>query len=264
MLPCETIHRNFSRSARTYDAHSLIQQRVGHRLLETLSPAHDVQRLLEVGCGTGAYTALLRSRFPEAEVVALDISATMIEQARLRPTCQDVRFEVGDITQGVAWGAFDLITANASLHWLDDLPVTLSLLAQALVPGGRLGISAFGPRTYWELAEVLHTLTPAVLVPVSRSFAQPAQWACWLRSAFDDVALRASDDVEIYPSLLSLLRKIKYSGTQGSSPERRPFTRGDIQRLDACYRQRFGAIQATYETLYMTAQAGETPCQPSS
>ncbi len=264
MPPCDAIQRNFSRSARTYDAHSLVQQRVGRRLLEYLSPARDVQRLLEVGCGTGAYTALLRSRYPEAEVVALDISAPMIEQARIRPSCRSVRFEVGDITCGVAWGTFDLITANASLHWLSDLPVTLSHLAQALAPGGRLGISVFGPRTYWELAEVLHTLTPAALVPISRSFAPPAQWECWLRAAFDHVTLHTGDDVEIYASLLSLLRKIKYSGTQGSSPERRPFTRGDIHRLDTCYRQRFGAIQATYETLYMTAQAGETPCRPSS
>ena len=41
-----------------------------------------IQRILEVGCGTGTNLLQLRERFPDAEIFGLDISATMIETAK--------------------------------------------------------------------------------------------------------------------------------------------------------------------------------------
>jgi SAM-dependent methyltransferase len=40
--------------------------------------------VLECGCGTGAQTAILASRSPEARIVSVDISAESLEQARAR------------------------------------------------------------------------------------------------------------------------------------------------------------------------------------
>ena len=56
-------------------------------------------RVLDLGTGTGKAAQLVAARFPEAEVVGVDLSPAMVEQAgRLLP--QDlagrVRFEVGD------------------------------------------------------------------------------------------------------------------------------------------------------------------------
>jgi SAM-dependent methyltransferase len=51
--------------------------------------------VLECGCGTGAQTVFLASRNPGAQIVSLDISATSLEQARLRigaAGCQNVEF----------------------------------------------------------------------------------------------------------------------------------------------------------------------------
>jgi malonyl-CoA O-methyltransferase len=264
MTAGDSVRINFSRSAATYDAHSRIQQRVGRRLLEHLPPAGACRRILEIGCGTGYYTGLLRQRYPQADVVALDVAAAMIDRARTRTGCHDVQFAVGDIAVAGAWAPYDLVTANASLHWLADIPGALALLAGRMMPRGGIVFSVFGPRTYWELAEVLQHLEPAGPAPVSRAFASSGQMRDWLQAAFAGVQVETRTEVETYPSLLALLRKIKYSGTQGPNPERRRFTRGEIHSLDACYRRRFGMIQATYETIYATARTGGDACQACS
>ncbi len=41
-----------------------------------------VNRILEIGCGTGTNLIYLRDHFPDAEIYGLDISATMIETAK--------------------------------------------------------------------------------------------------------------------------------------------------------------------------------------
>ena len=49
--------------------------------------------VLECGCGTGAQTVFLASRNPGAQIVSIDISATSLEQARLRMgAAQSVEF----------------------------------------------------------------------------------------------------------------------------------------------------------------------------
>lgn len=264
MTPCDTVQRNFSRSAATYDAHSRIQERVGVTLLEQLPAPGTVRRILEIGCGTGRYTGRLRQRYPQATLVALDIAAPMVAQARRRPDCQGVQFEVGDVMSGGPWEPFDLITANACLHWLDNIPATLRRLAGDLTADGWFCISVFGPGTYRELAEVLRELEPADRTPASRAFASATALRDWLQPAFNRIQMQTRNEVMAYPSLLSLLRKIKYSGTQGSNSERRPFTRREIQHLDRLYRRRFGAIQATYETIIATARTGDKSCQDYS
>ena len=39
-------------------------------------------RILDVGCGSGMSTLALRNRFPEAEIVGVDLSADMLENAK--------------------------------------------------------------------------------------------------------------------------------------------------------------------------------------
>ena len=77
------------------------------------APAH----VVDLGCGPGNVTAMLKQRFPAADVIGVDGSAEMLEKARA--TVPDCRFEQADFFQWQPAAAPDLIYSNAALHWVD-------------------------------------------------------------------------------------------------------------------------------------------------
>src|SRR6516162_11591113 len=74
--------------------------------------------IINLGCGPENSTRVLRERWPTAHIMVLDSSTTMIEKARQNSDAIDWR--IGDIQTWYEPNRFDLIFANASLHWIDD------------------------------------------------------------------------------------------------------------------------------------------------
>ena len=99
--------------------------RVPHR-----SPAH----VIDLGCGPGNSTALLARRWPKARIEGLDSSEAMLDQAR-RSGIQ-ASWHSGDIPSWQPTKRYDVIFANAALHWLDDQDALLRRLMSYLAPGG--------------------------------------------------------------------------------------------------------------------------------
>jgi trans-aconitate 2-methyltransferase len=95
-------------------------------------------RVVDLGCGPGTVTAILRQRFPQAEVVGVDGSATMLEKARA--TVPQCRFEQADFFQWQPAEPFDLIYSNAALHWVDRHSALFPRLLSLLAPGGVLAV----------------------------------------------------------------------------------------------------------------------------
>jgi SAM-dependent methyltransferase len=95
-----------------------------------MQPRH----VLEVGCGPGELSERI-AREVDAEVVALDISARMVELARGR----GVDARVGDVQAlPFADASFDCAVAAWVLFHVPDLDRGLAELARVLRPGGRL------------------------------------------------------------------------------------------------------------------------------
>ena len=84
--------------------------------------------ILELGCGTGYLTALLRERFPEAAIEAVDFAPAMIARARER--VPDARFVVADIEElELEPESYDLIVSSATVQWLTEPEQTFARLA---------------------------------------------------------------------------------------------------------------------------------------
>jgi SAM-dependent methyltransferase len=95
-------------------------------------------RVLDLGTGTGKGAQLVAERFPEADVLGVDLSPGMIEEAaRLLPRDLErrVRFQVADASAlPLADGAFDLVVL------LNMIPF-FSELARVTAPGGTVVVA---------------------------------------------------------------------------------------------------------------------------
>jgi ubiquinone/menaquinone biosynthesis C-methylase UbiE len=100
------------------------------------------RRVLDLGTGTGSAARLVSARFPEAEVVGVDLSEAMVEEARAKTGDGRVRYVVAD-AQHLPFedGAFDLVTLANMIPFFDEL-------ARVVAPGGRVLFSfSVGPAT---------------------------------------------------------------------------------------------------------------------
>ena len=117
-------------------------------------PAIAARSVIDLGCGPGNSTALLKQRFPEAVVSGLDSSPEMLEAARTR--LPGVTFELGDISEFAEREApspgekFDVILANAVLQWVPD---HARLIPALMAMGGVLAVQM--PDNFAEPSHVL-------------------------------------------------------------------------------------------------------------
>ncbi|TCK28799.1 trans-aconitate 2-methyltransferase [Ancylobacter aquaticus] len=101
-------------------------------------PLERARRVVDLGCGPGNSTELLAARWPDAEVIGVDNSPAMLEQARARLPA--VRFELGDLASWAPAEGTDLLFANAVFQWVPDHLDVLARLLEGLAPGGVLAV----------------------------------------------------------------------------------------------------------------------------
>jgi SAM-dependent methyltransferase len=112
--------------------------------LDSLAPQIAAKmRVLDVGCGGGQFPLRLAERFPEIEIVGLDLSREQITRARRRlgTLARRVTFIEGNaIDLPFADGEFDLVYSLGSIkHW-PERARGLRECARVLEPGGKLWI----------------------------------------------------------------------------------------------------------------------------
>ena len=102
------------------------------RLLDDLPPMQP-RYVVDMGCGPGHTSALLRLRFPHSEVTGLDVSAAMVDEARGR--VMGAWFAVADVTEALRLPA-DVVYSRLLLGHLVDPAAALAHWAAAIRPPG--------------------------------------------------------------------------------------------------------------------------------
>ena len=165
------VRRIFDRRAAAFPDVAFLPREIAGRMRERLdciklSPTS----ILDAGCGVGDDLPLLRERFPEAPLVGVDLSYSMLARAiphsvsdarwrRLLPAAlqrslgvRGPRLAQADFAAlPFASGAFDFIWSNLALHWHSQPDLVLPEWQRVLVPNGLLMFSTLGPDTLREL-----------------------------------------------------------------------------------------------------------------
>ena len=143
--------------------------------------------VVDLGCGPGNLTTLLRDRWPNADIRGLDSSPEMIEKARVAdPT---ISFEVADL---LAWAResdpVDVLISNATLQWVPGHLELLPALVSRVRPGGWLAFQVPG-----NFEEPSHT--------IRRDLAAEEPYAAHTLG----VAVPSSHDPDVYLDRLTAL-----------------------------------------------------------
>lgn len=105
------------------------------------------ERVLDLGCGTGATTLALADRVGSGSVLGVDISARMLAGARARAAdaaVDSVAFRQVDVQTGdLGRAEFDAAFSRVGVMFYGDPVAAFTNIAGALVPGGRLGFVCF-------------------------------------------------------------------------------------------------------------------------
>lgn len=101
-------------------------------VLDYLPRGCSFESVLELGCGTGNLSAVLREAFPNAALRLVDVSGESIEVCRSRlGTDNGVVFDQQDFGEvNYSRGSFDLVVSSIALHHLDS-PGKRSLFRRA-------------------------------------------------------------------------------------------------------------------------------------
>lgn len=100
--------------------------------------------IIDLGCGPGNSTRLLRQRWPEAHILGVDNSPQML--ARARTDGVNANWVEADLESWRPAQPADLIYSNAALQWLDGHARLLPDLIRNVAEGGALALQM--PRNF--------------------------------------------------------------------------------------------------------------------
>lgn len=204
----EAVRSMFSSIAHRYDLLNLVlslgEDRRWRRRAAQLTRARRGDHALDVCCGTGALSALLKRRVgAEGSVSGVDLTDAMVQSAITK--VPGVHFQVGDACQlPFADASFDAATMAFGLRNIDRHDLALGEMHRVLRPGGRAVILEFstvvrplGPwyRLYnrWVIPRIARALLGRAgayqyLTESIAAFPPPLVVSRWMRSAgFDRV-----------------------------------------------------------------------------
>jgi len=118
-------------------------------------------QVVDLGCGPGNSTALLRERWPAARLTGVDNAPEML--ARATKDHPGIAWVLGDAANYVPDPPADLLFANAVFHWVPDHAALFPALLGRLRPGGVLAVQM--PHSFDEPSHRLMRETRATVAP---------------------------------------------------------------------------------------------------
>jgi len=251
------IQARFSKAAATYDQHADVQAELAAILADGLDGGAAAESILELGCGTGNYTARLHRKFPAARLIALDFSPAMVVRARQKVgETPRVDFLCVDAESFLAagHGRFDLITANATMQWFAELEAAMQGVRSLLAPGGFFWGSIFGRETLRELEDGLRQVFGgAVHAPASR-FLAPGEVAVMTNRVFQQVEIRELCLTRHYATLTDLLYHFKKTGTGGWHGGGPFWGKQKLSALEQWFLAQYGDFRLTFQIFLVRCQ----------
>ncbi|WP_299582321.1 malonyl-ACP O-methyltransferase BioC [uncultured Microbulbifer sp.] len=251
------VARSFGRAASSYDSCAHLQRAVCRQLVKLAERHWTPSNIVDLGSGTGFGSKLLRHHFPDARIVALDLSEDMLRFARKERPQADAYIAADAEQLPLADGSVDLLFSSMALQWCYRLPQLFAELRRVLSPKGHCLVATLGPGTLAELRDSWAEVDSGVHV---NRFLPLVNW----REAATQSQLKGEvlDEQRLlyFDNLRQLMRELKGVGAHNinRAAERGMTGRSKLRRLAESYealRQPKG-LPLSYEVIYMKLAQG--------
>lgn len=205
-IEAKQIHIRFTRALSSYDNHADAQHRISRKLASLLPHQANIRykRMLEIGCGTGGFTGVLKQQCHIDEWILNDLCEDCQEKIEQLFPGSPPRFIAGDAETLSFPGKFDLIASASVFQWMKEPETFLHKLSGLLMQQGLLLFSTFVPGNLYEIKE----LTGKGLVyPTSDTLVG------WLSTADFNLLHQEEDTIVLtFKTPLDVLRHLKATG----------------------------------------------------
>ncbi len=203
----------FEQQAAHYDQHAALEREVADRLLERVSyQRREPARIIDLGCGTGYCAVALKRRYRKAEVLGVDFALPMCSLTAKKSTfMRPLRVICANASSlPLANRSADLLVANLSLQWTENLVELFNDLRRVLRPGGLLLFSVPGTDSLLELKLASQN---AGLVDAIADFPDMHDMGdALLAAGFREPVMDAEHITLTYPSQAALMKELQAVG----------------------------------------------------
>jgi SAM-dependent methyltransferase len=235
-----------------------IAERTADRLLD-MNRSFDLA--VELGARSGAFGQAARASGKIGSLISSDLApGWAIDRAR-----DGFAVAADEEALPFAAHAFDAVLSNLALHWVNDLPGTLSQIRRMLKPDGLFMASILGGETLVELRDALSAAEIEItggLSPRVSPFADVRDAGGLLQRAGFALPVVDTEMLTVtYETAFHLMRDLKGMGESNVVRERSkaPVGRTLFTRTAEIYAERFagpdGRIPARFQILTLTAWA---------
>ena len=173
------------------------------------------ERVLEVGCGTGAIVRRLAAHNPECSFTGVDVNTYLLEEARSLAeanAAEAIKFEEGDAeTLPFPDGSFDAALSFTVLEEL-DVDKALAEMVRAVKPGGRVGVLVRSVDTHVVVNVPVGAEVRQKLEAPPRWWGGVGQKGCADRSLYRRFIDAGLKDVQMLPQLATYTDRERLEG----------------------------------------------------
>jgi len=215
------ICKSFNKQACYYEKSAKIQHVIGQRLFERLSYLKmEPKWILDLGCGTGYFSAQLKKRYPKAKIVSFDLSSNMLTEVKSKQSWR----RRWSLTQGdminlpFADMIFDLVFSNQAIHWSHSIKKVFSEVNRVMKQNGCFMFTTLGPDSFKEMKQAWDQIDPFSHVNDFVDMHDIGDWL--LHEFFLDPVMDMEQITVQYETVLKLVHSLKNQGVKNIHQQR--------------------------------------------
>ncbi|WP_166171090.1 malonyl-ACP O-methyltransferase BioC [Acinetobacter sp. SA01] len=247
------VAQRFAKAGQSYAEHAIVQKQICQQLLQLIQqylPSTSLNRVFEIGCGSGNLSHLLMQNFEIKHVFLNDLYSEVQQHFQAK---ENLEWLIGDVEQLDFPQSLDLIASSSALQWVGDIDLVFKKSAAALTPQGYLCFSTFGQQNLQEIKALTgQGLNYLTLDEIQHKL---------LKQGFEILHLSESLEILNFSHPKAVLQHLKATGVTATAAQHR-WSKQSLQQFYQDYQQ-FSELdqsgqyhyQLSYHPIYCIARS---------